>query len=319
MSTDLDNLIGRVQRYENYTTPEAAVSCTRRRFDMLQIKYDGWWARVVVASEVASIYSRQGELKDTFPAPGVADMILIGEYLKGTNRSVSESSQADVFGLVMVFDALHLPGHADWLNKPYEDRHNTLVNARAADLLPEWCRVVMTWSPEMAATVWKNDVVEGGAEGLVFRRSSDTYVDAVIGRVKQQFTMDYLIGDYQEGAGKRKGMAGALVGFLKVPSLTFAEAAAIRAKFFKKCPPNAWKEPARSKFVPKLVIGGGFTDAEMIDQFTNFDKYAGRVLEVTGWQIFESGAMRHPNAKRGPDGKIRWRDDKSPEDCVWHC
>ena len=165
MSTTPKDLTGRVQRYENHANPTAAIACPKRKFDIVQIKYDGWWARVVISDEVASIYSRQNQLKAKLPAPGVSDMVLLGEYLVGTNRSVSESSKTDVGGLLMVFDALELPGHKDWLLYRYDDRHDILRNCIAADPLPTWCRVVKNFIPEETIDVWNEDVIGGGARG----------------------------------------------------------------------------------------------------------------------------------------------------------
>jgi len=310
-------LTSRVQKYINYATPALAAACKKLKFDIVQIKFDGWWARIVIKNGVAQIFSRQNQLKDTFPAEGVADMVLLGEYLKGTNRSTSDASAADVGGVVMVFDALHF-GKDGFINLPYRDRHDALVKAKAGGLLPEWCRTVMSWDTNMADKLWEMDVVACGAEGLVFRRSEDNYLDATIGRVKQEFSVDYVIMGFTEGGGKRAKMAGNLIGGLYVPSLSFAEAAEIRAKFIAKNPNvKGWTVYGRSKLVPKVSIGGGFNDSEMKDQFDNFRKYAGRVLEVKGWQIFESGAMRHPNAVRESNGSIKWRDDKSIYECVW--
>lgn len=64
------------------------------------------------------------------------------------------------------------------------------------------------------------------------------------------------------------------------------------------------------------LIGGGFTDKERKDIWENFDKYRGRVLEVDGYQLFSSGALRHPNAVRECK-QLKWRDDKPTEECVW--
>ena len=277
----------RIQSYVNFSTVKEAAASPR--FDITQIKYDGWWARLVITGGIAQIYSRQGQLKETRPVPGIADMVLIGEFLKGTNRACAGDS-----GKVMVFDALYLPHpHHDRMEQVfdynYAARERLVRNLKSEGSLPDWAVPVESYHPNKSATLWDEHVMNGGGEGLVYRSSRDSYHPATIGRVKRVVTMDYVVMGFTEGAGKRKGMAGNLTCGLYVNGV----------------------------LTPKVSVGGGFNNAEMIDQFQNFDKYKGRVLEVMGWQLFESGALRHPNACRNEDGSIRWRDDKRPEDCVW--
>lgn len=277
----------RIQSYVNFSTvAEAAAS---RRFDITQIKYDGWWARLVVTGGIAQIYSRQGQLKETRPVPGIADMVLIGEFLKGTNRACAGDS-----GKVMVFDALFLPGTGTGITQvfdySYSARERFIRNLKSEGRLPDWVVPVESFSPTKSVALWEEHVMNGGGEGLVYRSSREVYHPATIGRVKRVFTMDYVVMGFTESTtGKRKGMAGNLICGLYVNGV----------------------------LTEKVKVGGGFNNPEMIDQFQNFGKYKGRVLEVKGWQLFESGAMRHPNACRNDDGSIRWRDDKRPEDCVW--
>jgi ATP-dependent DNA ligase len=281
MKTNISLLLNhRVQAYKNLDTHLQPAS----RWDIVQLKYDGWWARVVIESGVARIFSRQNQLKDTFPAPGVKDMILIGEYLKGTNRATSAASSVDVAGCVMVFDALETAchSHEKLMKLPYEDRHNLVMALHVSGKFPAWCFGAPAWGVEQAGQLWDNDVLAGGAEGLVFRKLHHTYVDSVIGRVKKEFTMDYVATDVVEGAGKRSGMTGAIIGSLYENGV----------------------------LVPKVRVGGGFDNAQAIDIYTNFEAYRGRVMEVKGWQVFDSGAMRHPNL-------VKWREDKIAADCIW--
>ena len=281
-----EKFTGRVQKYRNETshTPSSG------KYDMVQLKYDGWWARCVVSGGTAKLYSRQNQLKDEFPVnEGVRDMVLIGEYLKGTNRATSSASKADVAGTLMVFDALQLPigrfrdvpKNTQWMNLTYGDRLTFLHRFGNTKGLPSFAEVAETWPLEEADALWRVDVLDGGCEGLVYRNSKDFYEGAVIGRKKQEFTMDYIVMDVVEGAGKRQGMVGALLVGLMV----------------------------EGELTQVCRVGGGFNDELGTEIFQNFSKYKGRVIEAKGWQVFKSGALRHPNF-------VRWRDDKSPEECL---
>tara|TARA_R110002153_G_scaffold26421_9_gene82954 strand:+ start:325 stop:1314 length:990 start_codon:yes stop_codon:yes gene_type:complete len=315
-NTEIIAATSRIQKYENHPNVIAAVE-SNRDFDMCQIKYDGWWAKVVVSEGVGNIYSRQGVLKDSFPAEGLKDMVMIAEFLKGTNRAVSSSSSSDKEGQLMVFDILEHDGEAT-VGYCYGDRLNILVSLHAEGKLPDMCQVAITNDASYGETLWQDGVLTGGGEGLVFRRSTDDYATAIIGRVKRTFTLDYVVMAYNEGGGKRVGMAGNLVVGLRREELTSSECKELRDKYFAKNPnARGWKEVGRSKLVPLLLVGGGFNDGEMTDQFDNFHDYLMMVIEVKGWQIFKTGCLRHPNAVRGDDGVIKWRHDKSPVECIW--
>jgi ATP-dependent DNA ligase len=142
----------------------------------------------------------------------------------------------------------------------------------------------------LADSLWRQHVENGTCEGLVYKRIGDTYIDSTVWRRKKEVTMDYIMMGVYEGAGKHKGRLGGINGGLWVNGK-----AEIRCK-----------------------VGGGFNDAEREDIWNNPQKYMGRVLEVKGWQLFESGAVRHPNAVRDErTGQLRWRDDKEQKDCYW--
>ncbi len=328
MSTapNLEHLASRVQKYVNHKTASDAIQVDA--YDMVQVKFDGWWSRTVIGALTAEIYSRQNQLKDTREHMRRPDtgMVLIGEFLRGTNRSSGGASASDNHGtdIVMVFDVIHADGIPDIRNWSYRERLNWLAlqepGHNATHPLPEWCKVVSTFELHRTRHLWSEHVVKGNAEGLVFRSSFDAYESSVIGRVKQEFSHDYTILGWYAGKGKRSTMAGGLIGGLIHPTMTAPQAAEYRAKYFAKHKDVVGFDEAtvpHPLLVPCVRIGGGFNDPEMTDQATNFAAYRWRVLEVKGWQIFNTGAMRHPNAARDVAGQIRWRSDKLPADCAW--
>jgi len=264
----------RTQKYVNFdTAAEAATEGVRKHgFTTIQPKYDGWWACIEVKGGAARIFSRQGQLKDTMEWPDKGSAVLIGEYLVGTQRSVKGGAE----GHLMVFDAVEV-AKSVITGEAYRDRMEAAMDFCAG--------VPFVSHPDEYATsdyarAWKNEVTVGGAEGLVFRSMRDPY-DCTIGRVKQTFTMDYVVMAVEPGEGKHAGRMGRLVCGL----------------FEGK------------KLVEVVRVGGGFKDHERDAAWKKPKDYIGRVIEVRGWQVFDSGALRHPNF-------VRFRDDKSARECV---
>lgn len=263
----------RTQKYVNYATVDDAAAS--QKFDLVQPKYDGWWACVAIKRGVAAIYSRQGMLKATADAKKAPDCVLIGEYLVGTQRAVGTKSE----GKLMVFDAVEVGRHA--FANEYEYRERLSIAKRivrdVAWMEPTWC-----YDIETRRVAWQECLAARG-EGLVFRNQADLYGTGAIGRVKRTFTVDYVVMDVLPGEGKHKGRMGAVV-----------------------CGLFEGRE-----LVQKVRVGGGWSDQQRHEIWRRPGSYIGRVLEVRGWQVFDSGAVRHPSA-------VRFRDDKSPTDCVWH-
>lgn len=271
----------RVQKYVNVEDHETP---TFYGADIVEIKYDGWWARVVVRDGHAKIFSRQGQLKAEQEVKA-ADGVYIGEYLVGTQRAVQGADGAS--GVVKVFDCISI-GDKDIYRIPLTDR-KMLAEKSIRDC--SFLEMTPHFPADNSEALWDEHVENGDAEGLVWKNSKQEYIGSTVWRRKQVFTMDYVVMEVNEGAGRRKGMVGNLLCGLYEDG----------------------------KLVAKVRVGGGFSDAEGKYIFENFEKFRGRVLEVKGWHIFSSGSMRHPNAVRGADGQIRWRSDKRPEDCVWPC
>ncbi len=270
----------RVQAYKNVESHEEAILAGA---DIVELKFDGWWGRLVAQGGQAKVYSRQGQLKHE-ASLDIPDCTLIGEFLKGTQRVVSGGEGAA--GNLVVFDVLEMEGrcaaHLPWTAR------NRMV--KGLEQYGQWIQPVKSFGIRASGSLWNAYVEGGNAEGLVYKRSSDRYVGSTVWRMKKEFSMDYILISPYEGKGKHVGKLGGVNGGLWVDG----------------------------KVVQRCKVGGGFNDAEREEIWNNFEKYAGRVLEVTGWQIFESGAMRHPNAARDPlTGLLKWRDDKEPQDCYW--
>ena len=281
-ATTNPNFRGR-QSYVNMHRKVAA----GKGFDLAQPKHDGCWSRLEINTEAKGecrIYVRDGSPKATIAIdPSIESATIIGEYLFGTNWS----QRADRNGKVIGFDLLAWDGK-EYSDVCYHDRLH-MLDAYIQTCGLDFLVVVESFPIEEVEVHWER-LVNGPDkfEGMVFRKSMDSYA-GTLARQKEKYTMDYVITGKKEGLGKMKGMVGKLEGSLYVDG------------------------------VLKLVcrIGGGMSNAERRDIWNNFEKYRGRVLECYGWQLFESGALRHPNAARdGKNGPLKWRDDKPASECV---
>jgi ATP-dependent DNA ligase len=272
----------RVQNYENV---EAHADAQRMGCDVTELKYDGWWGRLVVEREVGKVYSRQGQLKHEAKIE-MPNCVVIGEFLKGTQRVVSGTEGKSDF--LMAFDCLEWDGSLV-ADRKWTRRKRVVNSMQQYTDGGQWVCPVESYGIEDAGELWNRHVDNGNAEGLVYRKSTDPYVGSTLYRRKKQFTVDYVVTGVYEGQGKHKGRLGGVTAGLFV----------------------------NGKLKEKVKVGGGFNDSEREAIWQSPRLYIGRVLEVTGWQVFESGAVRHPNAVRGEDGLLRWRDDKRPEHCTW--
>lgn len=264
---------GRIQKYVNVDSIDTGLD----GFDIVQPKHDGWWARVVIDGKSAAVYSRQAQLKTRKPVNrGCPQMTIIGEYCFGTNRT---KSGVEVEENVVAFDIVELDG---------KTVAETLTYGRRLDLIDhlshyaDWLVPVLSRPVAASQRLWDTAVLREGCEGLIFRNSHDTYSDAVIGRLKREFTMDYVVLGLEEGKGKLTGMAGVMVcGLFMGGKLTEA-----------------------------CRVGGGMDNAMRKRIWRTPGEVVGKVIEVRGWQLFSTGALRHPQF-------VRVRDDKKPRECVW--
>jgi ATP-dependent DNA ligase len=260
----------RIQRYTNYDTTDEAVRSGK--FDLVQPKYDGMWAACVVADGKAKVFSRTGQLKATIRVPRIKPGVLIGEWMAGTQRAAAGD---DVF---VAFDALAIGGmRLDGLG--YRQRIEMAFSQPSSPASMEWVVPARTCPINRVGTLWKH-VESGKLEGLVFRSSTDTYRDAEIGRVKATVTTDYVVMDLEPGSGRLADTLGTMV-----------------------CGVYSGR-----RLVEKCRIGGGFTDQLRDEIWKSPRRYVGRVVEARGYQLFDSGALRHPQF-------VRFRDDKLPREC----
>ena len=232
--------------------------------DIVQLKYDGWWSRIEIASGYIRFYSRTNRLFREVP---IVDQdfrcTLIGEHMQGTQWS----QLPEHLGRTYIFDCWQWADQS-LLDVPYRDRYR-IVRA-ALRYLPSTFTIVPCYPIAHGDSMWSNEVTTSGFEGLVFRRGSDD-VSMTLYRHKLAVTATYCILGFVEGVGKFSTTLGSvLIGDDNGRPL-FGEN----------------NEPA--------TIGGGFSDDQRREIWDNQPLYLGRKFHAEGRKRFTSGLLRHPN------------------------
>lgn len=239
------------QDYKDATYEEARDA----GYDVLQLKYDGWWARVEIKAGKGDIYSRTSRLVTSITTNPDVDGTFIGEYMFGTQWSQDPSRQGKIF----LFDVWRL-GNTHLATYTYRDRYGILRANHA--LLGVPFELVLNYPILSYDNVWSTQVESGQYEGVVFRRRLAP-VDDLILRHKITITEDVQIIDFVEGEGKHTGRLGALC--------------------------------CRTRAGVEVRVGGGLDDKAREDIWANQSAYLGRWCTIEGRARFESGALRHPN------------------------
>lgn len=243
-----------------------------RGFDTLQLKFDGWWCRLVVENGTFSMYSRASDkypdgrlLKTGSAAPGFSG-VFIGEYMFGTNWAQDPTRREKLF----LFDAWKV-GPVDLGLASYRDRFGALKAQQ--NYFPDWMSVVQVWHIGEFERIWREEVETFRFEGVVFRKRVDD-VGGFIIRQKRQATIDLIVLGFEEGEGKHAGRLGALLcGTKEKPTEAFAR------------------------------VGNGFSDSEREEIWSRPDLFKGKWLEAQGAGVFLStGLLRHPTF-------LRWRTE----------
>jgi ATP-dependent DNA ligase len=248
-------------------------------FDVVELKLDGQWGRLVVENGQWAIWSRHGQVKASGATTSRAQIELQGEFLFGSNWA----HRKGLSGQFWAFDVTRYRGLnvGAW---PLGDRRGLLWRVVQEH---GWCleglppvKVVKQHQVGRWPGLWENDVLARGFEGLVFKRLADPF-GATWGRMKRVWSVDYVCMGCNEGGGRYTGVAASsLQGGL-------------------------WIE-GQLQHVANI---GGMSDEMRYAVYAKPEQYVGRVFEAKGKGLFESGGLRHPNF-------VKWRKDKQPEDCI---
>ena len=239
---------------------------------IIEPKEDGHYCEMKVDCGIAIGYSRTG--KKTFERKTHLPYgTYYGERRFGT--SWAKNLPEEFYDTVVLFDC-EIPELGD---RPYYDRLKFIELNTKEDGWLFCIEYVIAYKQEIFD--FKKKAIENGYEGVVVRLPNDWTFNA--SRLKKDVTNDYVIMGYTdsdaEKYSKNNWIKNILVGIHKDGKLT-------------------------------QVMRVGSMNEDVRDLLSkNKEANIGRVIEVRGFQLFKSGAMRHPSF-------VRFRDDKTSEECV---
>lgn len=257
---------------------------------VIQPKYDGFFAKAVFFGCELTLYSKTGRelYREIIPESFPTAVVLFGEYLIGTQRSLISSIHGQFFafdfGTNFSLESARSLNYEDFVFSKsdvskYQTRYQNLKNfvlrrmhstKLKINLVPSY--FLPKLSTDFLDSIHNDYVIKQNFEGLVFRDAQDNLF-----RWKNSFTKDCMITHCIEGQGKFTNTLGAL------EVLVLDDTAA------------------------RMRVGGGFTN-QLRDFFWTIYRQepCNACIEVHGKGIFSSGALRHPNF-------YRFRLDKMPE------
>ena len=248
-------------------------------YDSVELKMDGIWGCMVITDGKYVIYSRTGKAKEVGDINHSVDMILLGEYMKGSHWGHKMGMDGQFFA----FDCLQYKKDL----MPYQLKTRRKYIIKAIEHIEE-NNTDMIWVSRLPHfplgdiwSLWHYKVKNKGYEGLVLKDSKSKYGDVgAWARVKHTTEIDYMCIGFEpaDPESRYAGQVGAVLGSL----------------YDKPC----------------KVQCGGLTDAERLEFTSNPQAYIGRVFKATGHGWYPSGSVRHPKF-------AEFRNDKSMMECTY--
>lgn len=270
------------QLYRDHYQDQPDVASVPRHYDIVQPKWDGHWRVIVIRNGVAKWFTREGNLCLTMTIEHAApDCIIVGEHLMGTPWAAKHSFK----NFVAAFDLLELNGK-NLRGLPYGERAK-LLKALIKKYQPHALFFTEQYSRAQAGELWEKLVLgETCFEGLIFRSSTAKFQagNQPVIRVKRTLTKDYYVVAAYEGLGELRGHLGSF-GL----ALTPGGPEICRVGGSSTDSPTPWTR----KYRRALWRGWKRFHAA----------HLGLCVEVEGFDLFPSGALRSPKF-------LRWRDDK---------
>ena len=270
----------------------------RMDYDVVEPKMDGiWGAMHIKKNGTYQIWSRTGKLKKegkvinkhymiTF-TDEIDECVILGEFMYGSNWA----KKHDVDGKFFAFDMVMWDGDWDFCENPLQLRrlhlrdkleHVDDKDETPSNLFPDFVELNPQWDIDEWSDMWSEYVEEMGYEGVILKRTDESYPDATWCKIKARADIDYVcmgFGDGHEGT-KYENTVGSIHGGL-----------------YNK----------EGELVDVCHVGGlNETQRDFFNKHRDYFK--GQVFTAYGYQIFESGAIRHGKFKH-------FRTDKSAGDC----
>lgn len=227
---------------------------------IFQFKYDGIWALVQIKNHIATVYSKTGQCKHSFPVSTGDEITLIGEFMYGSQWSQHPERKGHIY----VFDCVVSRGtHISAAS--YRDRYR-IAQQHCLELGHPF-ETMSCYAGANLPELWRRIVAEEKWEGVVIRGTEQPY-EATLLKLKRSVQDDYVIIGFTEGKGKHAGRLGALT----------------LAQF----------NPATQDLEVVMECGGGLSDLNREWLWANQEKVRGCVCVIEGKSRFDSGALRHP-------------------------
>lgn len=267
---------------------------------LCQEKLDGWYGIAIKDADgrieweekwdrYSELSVMLGNLNQFFPN----DSIICGEVGHGTNAE-SEYAEANGFHRFIIFDCIRLNG-VDMTEWRAIDRLETIAEYWKSNQKMKEIQfvdgAVLNGSPEVnkqRASEMFREIYLNGGEGIVLKDASAKYEPGTRTKsqwkIKKYVTKDYVVTGFHETESEDLKSRGMKVGSIECGLYINGQL----------------------KYVTRA---GGFGH-EWRKEFTDSPEgYIGRVVELGGYELFKSGALRHPCF-------LRFRDDRKPEDCI---
>lgn len=263
-------------------------------------KYDGIWCSVnydlegkvklISRTEKEKTNAQLNSLKQYLEGFNLTDTVLVGELAFGSQKGTDHAKK---YGhhKIDLFDVLQVGG-VPCHEVPLLERKGMLEALVKKSNTDETYAKLADWGLASSAGIVKNvydEIIRGGGEGLIIKDIADNMYrfgskSPYWYKIKKHITLDYVITGYtktQSAEYASKGWIGGVQGGLYVNGT-------LHNKIVVGSMDHNW----RNEFSAKGAL------------------YLGRVMEVAGFEIFKSGAVRHPSF-------LRLRSDKLAKECVW--
>ena len=268
----------------------------RMDYDVVEPKMDGIWGAMHIRENGEyQIWSRTGKLKKEGKITpkhekglhtDKRECVILGEFMHGSHWGKKQL----VDGQFFAFDMVMWDGDWDFCEQPLYVRRQLLKDKledphdmfRVSDAFPRFVEMLPQWQIEEWSDMWTQYVDEMGYEGVILKRADESYAEATWCKIKARADIDYVcmgFGDGHEGT-KYENTVGSIHGGL-----------------YNK----------EGELVDVCHVGGlNETQRDFFNKHRDYFK--GQVFTAYGYQIFESGAIRHGKFKH-------FRTDKSAGDC----
>lgn len=177
---------------------EADMDQVPQSFDIIQPKFDGIFAHLVVRNGQGEVFSKTGKSKAVVDTR-MPDGIYIGEYIRYSAWSATKS----FYGKVVIFDAIEIEGED--LSALGYLRRVGLISYIPGDT---GALKLQSYQRSRTDELWDKLVATHQYEGLVFR-DSQANLDAHLIKCKLQLEETFYVTECYEGKGRNAGKLGA--------------------------------------------------------------------------------------------------------------